>query len=552
MARDAGERGALTTAEATLERALVWAPADSPLVSDIEDVLVDVLSLAGKRDRAVEVGRSLLHRLGADMPNATRRSEVHLRLARAAVTTSRWGEADEHLEQARAEASQAADERLAARADSLEALSALGRDDPDRAGALARAALAAAERLDLPEVACEALEVVGRGERWRDLERSEAAFRREYEIAEQHGLVLWRIRALHQLGTIDLLEFGGTDRLTEARELALGVGAMATVADLDLQISAGRLDDDDPDPAIAVAHRAGDLARRLGLTSTLAIALGFEATGHARAGRRGEMERCLTAARSVASELADLEIVEVGARVYLAFAEDDPAEARRLLTGSEATRYAAPFAGTWALLQATSGEPDGDSVEEVHARGEPVHYAGRAYLRYAEAVVHGVGGHGEQAAEAAAAGDRLLERSSWSRHYGHRLMAEAALAGGWGDPVGWLRAAQAYFETHGNDRVSAACRSLLRGAGVPVPRRGRGASEVPPELRALGVTSREVDVLLLVAEGLSNREIAERLVLSPRTIEAHVERMLAKTGTANRRELTRFAALPTGPQAQMP
>jgi DNA-binding NarL/FixJ family response regulator len=65
---------------------------------------------------------------------------------------------------------------------------------------------------------------------------------------------------------------------------------------------------------------------------------------------------------------------------------------------------------------------------------------------------------------------------------------------------------------------------------------------VPPELRALGVTSREVDVLVLVVAGLSNREIAERLVLSPRTVEAHVERMLAKTATANRRELARFAA----------
>ena len=65
---------------------------------------------------------------------------------------------------------------------------------------------------------------------------------------------------------------------------------------------------------------------------------------------------------------------------------------------------------------------------------------------------------------------------------------------------------------------------------------------MPPGLRALGVTSREVDVLVLVAEGQSNREIAERLVLSPRTVEAHVERMLAKTATANRRELARLAA----------
>ena len=66
-------------------------------------------------------------------------------------------------------------------------------------------------------------------------------------------------------------------------------------------------------------------------------------------------------------------------------------------------------------------------------------------------------------------------------------------------------------------------------------------STVPADLRALGVTSREVDVLTLVADGLSNREIAERLVVSPRTVEAHVERLLTKTGASNRRELAQVA-----------
>jgi DNA-binding NarL/FixJ family response regulator len=43
-----------------------------------------------------------------------------------------------------------------------------------------------------------------------------------------------------------------------------------------------------------------------------------------------------------------------------------------------------------------------------------------------------------------------------------------------------------------------------------------------------------MDVLRLVAAGLSNRDIAERLFLSPRTVETHVARLLAKTGTATR------------------
>jgi DNA-binding CsgD family transcriptional regulator/predicted negative regulator of RcsB-dependent stress response len=540
VARDAAERGALASAEATLERALTWAPAADALVADIEECLVDVLSMAGKRDRAVEVADSLLHRLGTGATLAARRGEVGLRLARVSVAAARWEDARAHLSHARTEATRAKDERLIARADSLEALAVLGQDDQDLAVALAQTALVAAERLDLPEVSCEALEVLGRCERWRNLAAAEGAFTRAYAIAEQHGLLLWRIRALHELGTIDLLEAGDTDRLEEARGLALECGALATVADLDVQICAALLDRDDPEPALLVARRAVDLARRLGLTATLPIAIGFEATAHARAARRPAMEDCLAQARSLAPDSADMTIIEVGARVFFAFAEDEPSEALRHLDESNDTRYSAPFAGMWALLRATRVDPD-DVTDEIHSRGEPVHYFGRAYLRYAEAVVLGRAGHRDQANRAVEAGDTVLERLDWFRHYGHRLMAEAALVDGWGDPVSWLREAQGFFHSSGHDRHSSTCRSLLRTAGVPVPRRGRGASAVPSHLQALGVTSREVDVLVLVAAGLSNREIAERLVLSLRTVESHVEHLLAKTATANRRELGRVA-----------
>ena len=60
--------------------------------------------------------------------------------------------------------------------------------------------------------------------------------------------------------------------------------------------------------------------------------------------------------------------------------------------------------------------------------------------------------------------------------------------------------------------------------------RPAGDGDVPGPLRALGVTEREADVLRLVAQGLGNREIAERMFLSPRTVEKHVASLLAKTG----------------------
>jgi DNA-binding NarL/FixJ family response regulator len=56
-----------------------------------------------------------------------------------------------------------------------------------------------------------------------------------------------------------------------------------------------------------------------------------------------------------------------------------------------------------------------------------------------------------------------------------------------------------------------------------------------------GLTAREVEVLRLVASGLSNAEIAERLYLSPNTIKAHVAHVLAKVGAPNRAAATEFA-----------
>jgi DNA-binding NarL/FixJ family response regulator len=54
------------------------------------------------------------------------------------------------------------------------------------------------------------------------------------------------------------------------------------------------------------------------------------------------------------------------------------------------------------------------------------------------------------------------------------------------------------------------------------------------------LTAREREVIDLVAQALSNREVARRLVLSERTVESHVRSILAKTGLTSRTELTRW------------
>jgi DNA-binding NarL/FixJ family response regulator len=139
-------------------------------------------------------------------------------------------------------------------------------------------------------------------------------------------------------------------------------------------------------------------------------------------------------------------------------------------------------------------------------------------------------------------GARLMAAMPWYRNLCRRLAAEAALGDGWGDPVAWLTEAAAYFDAEGNDRLAAACRDLLRRAGVRVPRPTRARRALPGPLRSAGVTPREAEVLALVGEGLSNRGIAERLHLSERTVEQHVGVLRQKLGMQTRAQLAVYAA----------
>jgi DNA-binding CsgD family transcriptional regulator len=78
--------------------------------------------------------------------------------------------------------------------------------------------------------------------------------------------------------------------------------------------------------------------------------------------------------------------------------------------------------------------------------------------------------------------------------------------------------------------------------------RRRGTTRVPrgptPTTRANvgGLTARQLDVLALLADGLTNAAIAERLVLSVRTVDHHVAAVLAKLGATTRRDAVRRAA----------
>jgi DNA-binding NarL/FixJ family response regulator len=82
----------------------------------------------------------------------------------------------------------------------------------------------------------------------------------------------------------------------------------------------------------------------------------------------------------------------------------------------------------------------------------------------------------------------------------------------------------------------------MREIGAPVPRRRRAGGTVPAALAQHGVTGRETEVLRLLGEGMSNAAIAERLVVSVRTVETHVSSLLAKLHAESRGRLTALSA----------
>jgi DNA-binding CsgD family transcriptional regulator len=128
----------------------------------------------------------------------------------------------------------------------------------------------------------------------------------------------------------------------------------------------------------------------------------------------------------------------------------------------------------------------------------------------------------------------------WYFHYGRRLVAEAAIEDGWGEPAGWLREADAFFDQHGYRTVASACRSLLRKCGVPALS-GRAHRRVPEPFRGHGVTEREMEVLAILADGLSNKDIGARLYLSPKTVEKHVASLMDKLEVRSRAQLATIA-----------
>ena len=527
-------RGALHTAEAQLTRAATLAVDKPALRREAEAVLVEVLADAGDTDRAMALGERLL---------ARGETWVRLTLAEVAAEAGRWDVAASRLS--------ALPKTDDPRASVLAARLAHERGHPEDALSIARLALTGAEERNQWPVACQALKVMGRTARVTDLEAARDAFLAAERLAIDHDLPLERVSALHELGTVDLLLDGSTIRLARARALALDAGALGLAATVDVQIAASLLHQD-ADAALVHAERSSELARRLRMDQLRATALFFQAAAHAHRRNTPAMERCVADARELAPDDLDVNAGIWGAvYAHVALLNDDRARLAECLDHAiefmrtSPTTAPAPTYGLWALVR-TLDDREGEQAR-AEARPSGVNWENRALLGYADAVDAGRRGRLADAEQLLAAADAAMGSRHWWQQRIRLLVADDMLGDNWGDPIGWAREALAVFVPRGDDRLATRCREILRRAGVPVPRRGRGDTAVPARLSGVGVTSREMDVLNLVAAGLTNAAIAERLVLSPRTVETHVANLVTKTKVAGRSGLTCLVKSGTAP-----
>jgi DNA-binding CsgD family transcriptional regulator/tetratricopeptide (TPR) repeat protein len=339
------------------------------------------------------------------------------------------------------------------------------------------------------------------------------------------------LRALYALARVDLEDDPdlGRERVLRARALAEESGLEEIAADTYLML--GEIDD-----GLAYCHEHGVelielylIARRA--SNELARGRWTEATESARAvlGRPAVSTfpgtLALTVLARVRARRGDPDVAPLLERARAL--ADPTGELGRIAPVAVAAAEAAWLRGDAAAVRSST-----DGPLDLAARTESLDILLelQAWRRRAgiDEPVLSTSGTGPYALELA--GKAAAAAASWSelgRPY------EAALARADVGTEEALRASLAALESLGaHAAASVVAHRLRRIGGRDVPRGPRRSTRA----NAAGLTNRELDVLRLVAEGLRNAEIADRLFVSPRTVDHHVSAILRKLDARSRGE----------------
>jgi DNA-binding CsgD family transcriptional regulator len=557
---EAGRRaladGAIGSAITLLDRAerLLAGGADAASRAEVLESLLPALAEAGDFARAFDLAEHL-HALGGAGLGAPRLAALHTRLAKVAHTAGRWADGNRQIARARTVLGPAPDEAVAAAVDVAAAYLALdtpGADRTQQAEKLARSAVEAAQRHELSTVACQAWELLASVARERDPGEAHAMLEQALSTAERHQLPLQRMYALTRIGGNAWLADGDTAGLAAARDEALRLGSATIVYTIDGILILDAVLRGDFATAGAGADECLTVVRRLRLAPAVRYVLMAKATLAAHLGDRAAMDEALAAFAAWDGAGSQEEPLTLGlARAFCALMEEDREQAVRELRAvadlerdNPTTYYLGGAHGIALLLDVLSGDADRARQEPAAATAPGRMRWNRQFVLLADAVLLGREGRPREAEAAVAQALLAAEPYPTTLHLGLRLVADAAHADGWGEPVAWLRRAEHHFHQHDVPAIANACRAALRRMGAPVHQHRSGTSRIPEELRALGVTVREFEVFVLLAERLGNKDIADRLYISPRTVEKHIAALMTKTGEPNRAALcARSAAL---------
>jgi DNA-binding NarL/FixJ family response regulator len=132
--------------------------------------------------------------------------------------------------------------------------------------------------------------------------------------------------------------------------------------------------------------------------------------------------------------------------------------------------------------------------------------------------------------------------AEWARRGGRYLQIEALAAGDEGAAAEALQVLDELAATRAGDNLR---RELRRRGFSRVPRGPRPTTMS----HVAGLTPCQAEILTMVGEGMSNAEIATRLVVSVRTVDHHVSAVLTKLGVSNRREAAVLAKRLDAPTA---